>query len=365
MSLYDQIKDYLFYLVNDEYNIRSQRPKRLFTTNVLGQGGYGTVYKVVIGGNNSYVVKVMMITDDKDKDSFIAEADLWNELSKNDALKRFLPKLLHTDLKVFSSEGDYIISYPHGKIGPGIIGFIFQKYEAVQSLADLLIDNISNKTKISIEYGSDLFNNIITGFDKFHTAGYIHRDIKALNILVRTNQNDPNYSYPIIIDFGMACRIPCQIQTVSGTFPYMARNYFPGPTRRKVVGKAPTFPVSEKPQASHVSRLTYYLDRRVAGRESRRPIKPTRKVVQVKEIQERITPEYNIHTDNYAIGITLQQLVDIIDFGDNIERKEKMLRHVNQLKASLLGDLVAATARRNYGLAEGGKRRQTRRIARR
>jgi serine/threonine protein kinase len=308
----------------------------------------------------------MMIADDQDKEIFIKEADLWNELSTNDSLKMFLPKLLHTDLKVYSVDGGYIRRYSDGSIGPGVIGFIFQLYEEVESLQSMIIRHVRNDTVALVhpDYGYTLYKNLLKGFDLFHKAGYIHRDIKPGNILVRTDQNNPKFDYPIIIDFGMACKIPCTIDRVSGTFPFLARNYFPGYMRDQLTGKGKTFGVATRKKApSIVDRLTYYVARKVAGRESRRPVKVTRKQVRVQEIQEQITPEYNIHTDNYALAITIEAFLMAIDFGKEDPRKEEILRKINQLKASLMGDLVAATARRDYGLAQGGRKgkRKTRR----
>lgn len=60
-----------------------------------------------------------------------------------------------------------------------------------------------------------IVKNLIYGLSDIHKKGYLHLDIKPQNIWIFT---DGSIKY---LDFGLACRIPCVLPAIVGTYGYM------------------------------------------------------------------------------------------------------------------------------------------------
>ena len=186
---------------------------------ILGSGGFGNVYKV-----GSMVVKKMNLIGEEDVKSFQKEVAIWNEFSANPEVAPFIPRFLGSHLKKGNgspkpANTNMVVdpdkyaknfkAYLNNK-EPDYYGFIIQTFVPVIELSDF-ISRFNDKTKFYFEGGYALFNNLVKGFDILHKSGYIHRDIKPGNILIRT---EGDRTMPIIIDFGMVCKLPCNIENL-------------------------------------------------------------------------------------------------------------------------------------------------------
>ena len=132
-------------------------------------------------------------------DDFNQEKSILRKLSLNPDVAPYIPKMCNAVIK-------------------GNNGYIIQKYEDVKSLREFL-DDIEFLPSI---YGFLMINNLLKGFKAIHEAGYLHRDIKPENILIRMDLD--KLVYPIIIDFGLACKLPCHGAFLAGTPLYLPQN---------------------------------------------------------------------------------------------------------------------------------------------
>jgi serine/threonine protein kinase len=190
----------------------------------LGEGGEGEVYKI-----GDFVVKIIPFISDEYKENefhraqFVKEMEFWNRFfPKKSILSRirnaitckrrgncgqkpltlidFLPKYLES--KVW----DESTTFTYGVI-------VFQ-YEDVMDMRNYIF---YNDKSIPYKTGTEIFNNLIKGFQLLHEAGYAHVDIKLANILIRHSSN-----IPIIIDFGFMCKLE-ECGTQIGTHSYIPK----------------------------------------------------------------------------------------------------------------------------------------------
>lgn len=259
---------------------------------LLGKGGQGTVYKI-----GDYVLKIIDLKDDvKKRQAFQIEKEILEELDSNLDLLGFLPQLCSIE------ESEVYGQYR---------GYILQRYEETITLQEYMKDikqkmkkkkeiyEDEDEAKISFSIGSGIIRNLLRGLLILHKAGYIHRDIKPENILIR---KDEFSTKPIFIDFGLACKLPCENVPLAGTLDYMPSNFLPRSYRNK--GKNP-FRV------------------KTSG------ILP-------------FTTSKKLH-DNYAMMLIFEELLEIIDFSsgtdkeikDQMKFKEIILKNILKIKKDI------------------------------
>jgi serine/threonine protein kinase len=189
----------------------------------LGEGGEGEVYKI-----GDVVVKIIPFITDEYKENefhraqFVKEMEFWNRFfPKKSILSRirnaitckrrgnceqkpltlidFLPKYLESKVWDESTTFTY-----------GVIVF---EYEKVMDMRNYIFYNYKS---IHYKTGTEIFNNLIKGFQLLHEA---HVDIKLANILIRLSSNT---NIPIIIDFGFMCKLE-ECGTQIGTHSYIPK----------------------------------------------------------------------------------------------------------------------------------------------
>jgi energy-coupling factor transporter ATP-binding protein EcfA2 len=98
----------------------------------------------------------------------------------------------------------------------GRLGMILPRYQS--DLRSWLIDNVNTMTPIK---SAKVLLPIAVAMDALHQLGFIHRDIKLENVLVRTKANDPGVLEVAVADFGIT--ISSEVgKTPIGTACYMA-----------------------------------------------------------------------------------------------------------------------------------------------
>ncbi len=232
-------------------------PKRLWSA--LGGGSQGSVYKI---GN--YVVKIINLKDERARRAFQLEKRMFEELAENPRTKSVVPKLC--SIEESQSAGAYR-------------GYILQKYEEVMNLRDYMEHLTATKTLWNFENAKQYITHLIEALLYLHINGYVHRDIKPENILIRT---EGEINRPILIDFGLTCKLPCEGVELGGTPMYMPQYLLP-PQMRSI----------------------------------RNPFK-----VKTGRLNMKVKKVY----DQYALWLTIEELMPFIDFTSGTEEQvtEKM-----------------------------------------
>jgi serine/threonine protein kinase len=177
--------------------------ERVMVTDLLGTGGFGTVWKVKkLPDGKNYALKHIRL---KVKDPAEA-ADL--------AMK------IQTEANIRIDSPYIVRAYGLSKLGPLDYGILFEFVKG-QELDEWIIRNAS----LPWEEKKAVFLRILEGISTAHKGGVVHKDLKPENILVTKNNT------PKILDFGLA-KIKDQRLTetgdLSGTLPYMAPESFAG-----------------------------------------------------------------------------------------------------------------------------------------
>ena len=310
----------------------------------LGEGTFGSVFKV-----DNYVVKRISIKTSYDKQAYLNEAKIWEELSSYTPMKSYMPSLCVSRIindippepildPSFKNEKTKINAQhawrrKYGYKDPDTEAFIIQKYEPVKDLATKI--NEWRSRKLSAEAGYTLIKKLVEGFNIFHKAGYVHRDIKPANILIR----DSDLS-PLIVDFGMACKIPCtDTDDVVGTPMYAPQNLY-NKSNEMRFNNICNFPVASK-QQGFFARLTRRLGcGRITAKLARR--------VSVQLTNNVPTPEYNPSIDKYAISIVLRELVHVISWGYHGDWVIEVENIIHRYRASVLPYLASSIARTRF-----------------
>jgi len=334
--------------INAKIKVANNVVKNSDSFELLGSGGSGEVYKI-----DDMVVKKIAISE-SEVETFNKEVDVWATFSAIPELKQYIPDYLgsyvkNTNKPAFPSfnlmqsnpkeyKNQWTAYINHNE--PNFYGFIFQRFEPVMDMGEF-VDRFDSVNKFDFNRGYALFNNIVKGFEEMHKAGYIHRDIKPGNILIRLEPGD--ITMPIIIDFGMVCKLPCEPENAcqmndyspNGSSYFLPQNVLSNDDRLNEFKKP--FPVTKKiPTMWSTVKNAIFCRRR-----------KTRKgpnTVRVKTANIKIKGFYNIASDNYALGLTLQELHSIIYWTGNEAAKKAAEDKITELKSQILPYLAAKTA---------------------
>jgi serine/threonine protein kinase len=199
----------------------------------LGEGGEGEVYKI-----GDFVVKIIPFLDDEYEENtfhraqFVKEMEFWNRFfPKKSILSRIRNAVTCRRRGVCGQKPltliDFLPKYIESKVWDEsttfTYGVIVFQYEYVMDMHNYIHTYYK---KIPYKRGTEIFNNLVKGFQLLHEAGYAHVDIKPSNILIRNNSN-----IPIIIDFGFMCKLE-ECDRRIGTYSYIPkvmRPYFIDP----------------------------------------------------------------------------------------------------------------------------------------
>lgn len=317
---------------------------------ILGEGGFGITYKV-----GDFVVKKMDLSDIGE---FNKEVAIWTEFSSIPELKPYIPEFLGSELlngppkiqlniKLANTNPEkYKAHYKEWAASmykPNFYGFIFQTYVPVMSMDDFL-GRFNETQKFGVSVGVPLFNNLVSAFDILHKNGYIHRDIKPGNILIRIGEGN-DITKPLIIDFGLVCKMPCEEETAclsnnntaSGTPYYLPVNMVAVNERNGL--PSPIFPVKPKGRSLLNTIKNTLFCRSRKTRKGPNSIKVATKNIKVKGL-------YNIASDNYALGLVLEELYNVIYWDKNKAEKVAAQTTISRLKSQIVPYLAAQTAKK-------------------
>lgn len=168
--------------------------------NIVGQGGFGTVYKGILTDNTEVAIKKSKVIDPNQIGQFVNEVVLLSKISHPNIVK-LLGCCLETDVPLLAYE--YIVNetlhhHLHGKSRGSLLTWRLRL-------------NIAVETAEALAY-------------MHSTSKIIHRDIKSSNILL-------NDDYTVkVSDFGISRSVPkdkMQVSTaVQGTLGYIDPDYF-------------------------------------------------------------------------------------------------------------------------------------------
>lgn len=275
------------------------------STVILGKGSQGIVYRI-----GDYVLKQVIFKDylqdnpDKDandkKSSFKLEANILLALNNNPKIKPFLPYLCAVD---YSAEDK---------------GYILQRYEPTITLLELI--QTTPKGTLNFDIGYSIYRNLSKALLEIIKAGYLHRDIKPENILIRTKSAE-EMKKPIFIDFGIACPIDlatgsCKKGAINAfTKQYMIKNFLPP----SIHGFQPKMTITKNGTPTNVYVKTGLI-----------PI------------------YYSKDTDFYALALTLEEFMPIIDFTGHTKEMVEMHSFIQDRKKTIFLNTLKKR-RQKYG----------------
>ncbi|KAJ1439233.1 Serine-threonine/tyrosine-protein kinase, catalytic domain [Sesbania bispinosa] len=177
--------------------------KNFSDSNMLGQGGFGPVYKGILSDGQEVAIKRLSTCSEQGSEEFINEVMLIMKLQHKNLVK----------LLGFCVDGEEKI--------------LVYEFLPNGSLDAVLFDDPKQKARLDWNKRLDIINGIAKGILYLHEDSrlkIIHRDLKASNVLLDSDMN------PKISDFGMA-RIfagsegEANTATIVGTYGYMAPEY--------------------------------------------------------------------------------------------------------------------------------------------
>ena len=311
----------------------------------LGEGTFGAVYRI-----GHFIVKKITMKDQDDVKEFEHEVRVWKHLAAIPAMRPHMPQfcqeLMISNVPLPPNiEDEYYTAMPYlERLSAQYVdygawqdkyededfayGFIFQVYEPVRELGDLLDDAV--KKPLSADMGYKLFTEITNAFTILHDAGIVHRDIKSNNILIRKDGT------PIIIDFGMACELfdidgkrrACA-QPYRGIKEYIPQNY-------QAVEKRAHLP--------RIFRNELQSEKRGWFSTTKKPVK-----VKVRGVSDVIN---NKASDMYTLSISvLRPLVSVTDWSSNKRYEGFAKKTIQEYERAIVPFLAASVAnKRMHGI---------------
>lgn len=283
-------------------------------TYILGQGAFGTVIRY----KRDYVIKVVEARTHYIEKEFQNEIKSWTSLWEIKSLRDVMPYYCWS--AYFRTEK---------------AGVIVQKYEETYTLQDYLDDFSKRGKMFPYEIGVRLIEEIDNAVGILHANGYIHRDLKPANILLRVNTGSAERELtPILIDFGMACKLPCQDRDRKGTPGFMPGNWYSTQNPR---GR-----LEEKRYISHGHIMP--------GWELPKPKPHGTKRLRVQPF--RLGASYSIETDLFSLGQIFDRIVPLIDWSGGTEEEVKAKKGKRTEILNLIGEyraLGAAVVAATYG----------------
>ncbi|KAL9419027.1 hypothetical protein AB3S75_036893 [Citrus x aurantiifolia] len=184
------------------YNELKSATNGFCSSNKIGEGGFGSVYKGKLQDGTVVAVKVLSVESNQGEKEFMSEvASMANICHEN------LVKL-------------------HGGCIEGPCRIIVYDYMQNNSLSQTLLGEEKNRAKFSWTARREIALGIARGLAYIHEEikpSIVHRDIKPSNILLDQNFN------PKISDFGLSKLFPEDITHIStrvaGTLGYLAPDY--------------------------------------------------------------------------------------------------------------------------------------------
>ncbi|XP_022041017.1 probable receptor-like protein kinase At1g11050 [Helianthus annuus] len=181
---------------------------RFSQQNLIGQGGFGVVYKGTLSDGTLVAVKKMMSFDTQADNDFVNEAEIISKIRH----RNLLP------LRGFCVTSDPI---------QGNERYLVYDYMPNGSLHDHIFDkSTSNHKRLSWPQRKSIILDVAKGLSYLHNEikpAIFHRDIKATNILLDSNMR------ALVADFGLAKQSrdgQSWITTrVAGTYGYVAPEY--------------------------------------------------------------------------------------------------------------------------------------------
>jgi serine/threonine protein kinase len=147
---------------------------------MLGSGGFGTVYKAYDKFEKKYVaIKISQVKDIFGKFTLLNEVELSRKIDHHTNVARYEFGLRVTQ--------------------PFLIDYAVMDYYEDGNLDHVLK---KNQGKLSEEERHDIVDGILEGLKHLHTEGVIHRDIKLANILMHKTRG--GQWRPKIADFGLS-----------------------------------------------------------------------------------------------------------------------------------------------------------------
>lgn len=169
----------------------------------LAEGGFGKVFMVRTQETESKVYFFAIKAAKRDFFSWLLPTE------EEDALK---------------SETDILISLKHSNILPVYGRFTTKNYDCmVMPLMDVsLSQHVENQTEtIDDNWIATVTRCILSGLAYLHENGWVHRDIKLDNILIKKNDKKDSKLKVCLADFGLAERENSQT-TFAGTLPWVS-----------------------------------------------------------------------------------------------------------------------------------------------
>ena len=315
----------------------------------LGAGTFGAVFHI-----GDYIVKRIILINKYEVADFEHEVTIWKHLAAIPAMRPYMPQFCRAllienappppeiqDYAALPFMEQYPTWYQERQEWERLYkdehfayGFIFQVFEPVRELHDIFQGAL--KIPFSADMGYKLFTDITNGFGILHQAGIVHRDIKADNILIRQNGS------PIIIDFGMACKLFDEHGKLKactnphrGIKDYTPQNYAAVENREHV-------PRIFKNELQSVKRGWFTT--------KKKPLK-----VAVKGVADPIN---NTASDMYTLSISvLRPLVALTDWSENKRYESWAKKTIQEYERAIVPFLAANIGRKRREGSSGGTRK--------